>query len=1000
MTEWIITSSVLIVVVVLLRQLLKGKISLRLQYALWAIVLVRLLVPITFGESKISVLNVLDQAASVVEQQEPVEEPTVSDPGWEPIGVTSNPLPSGTVVMPSVPEDPYPVISELPEPDEPSGAPTVSVAQLLTPFWLCGITVVGLWFLFTNLRFWLRLRRSRRVLALDCPIRVYVTGAAETPCLFGLIRPAVYLTPEVAEDEVALRHVLAHELTHYRHWDHVWSVLRCVCLAVHWYNPLVWLAASLSRRDAELACDESTIRRIGEEERTAYGRTLIGLTCVHRSNLLHTATTMTGSKKSIKERIVLIAKKPKMAVYTLIAVLLIAAIAVGCTFTGAERLPLVSRLEKLEEESVNLMASQLDSKFYWLSEDEYGEVIEVLRGITEDQCLEKVEYPGEFSYSLRVYADGEGWDFRLVTSEKYGDGVIGLYDDSDEDYTKAYWLWIDSPELYQYIIELFNREKAEDPEPPAFVQVTAEVYIEQQRAEVEQKYIAVSVTHEILSELKGLTRLDLGTAGLDYAVEMWRLDYDITVAINRGQDANTMAHTVYLVFLYDYINEQYTRLIGSVDDETLLSVYNTPEMLAKYGDMYRAAAMETYGQYAEASKQLDTPVSPSGGLYNLTKRGDTVSLTLHTKEGGAQRTFDLDYQSDGWKTTNLRTGISWNLLSEAPEGDWDYWLTYTSEDGTVSVTFYAGENGPVCYRDEQRTVWWTERGGTPDAETLREEVYDICQSEQELSTGFSGVGLTVKADGAKAAAEEFARVYGEALMDTYDFITDYKYTHLEVREVSKDVDALVGMFRYYVLPAGGSDAYLAEEIFTKTEDGWFYSNPAPVFLLERVGDGLWQCTAYGAYSGFTLSEFGYENGMVGAIMGNTELYRCEGDDPYEAALKLITAYVEDLMVPDDLRSFTITQYRNLTVEIEPTLEMSDAAISQYIYNLSTEEIGENTWILEFGMEYRWDGVLHDPPNGPSTGVPDDYWETVVHQGSPRGFLLTRNGNEFTLQSRY
>lgn len=359
MTEWIVSSVVLITVVALVRQLLKGKISLRLQYALWAIVLVRLLVPITFGESKISVLNVLDQAASVVEHQEPAEEPTVSDPGWEPIGGSPAPIPTTPVITPGatinpdpvVPEQPEPVVPIVPDPgmnsdpvtepeppavDEPVGAPVVTAAQILTVLWLCGIAVVGLWFLFTNLRFWLRLRRSRRVLELDCPIPVYVTGAAETPCLFGLIRPAIYLTPEVAEDEVALRHVLAHELTHYHHWDHVWSVLRCVCLAVHWYNPLVWLAASLSRRDAELACDESTIRRIGEEERTAYGRTLIGLTCVHRSNLLHTATTMTGSKKSLKERIVLIAKKPKMAIYTLVAVILIAAIAVGCTFTGAK----------------------------------------------------------------------------------------------------------------------------------------------------------------------------------------------------------------------------------------------------------------------------------------------------------------------------------------------------------------------------------------------------------------------------------------------------------------------------------------------------------------------------------------------------------------------------------------------------------------------------------------------------------------------------------------
>lgn len=72
-----------------------------------------------------------------------------------------------------------------------------------------------------------------------------------------------------------LRHTVEHEITHFRHGDHFWSALRSVCIALHWYNPLVWWAAILSRNDAELACDEGTIRRIGEDARAEYGRTLI-----------------------------------------------------------------------------------------------------------------------------------------------------------------------------------------------------------------------------------------------------------------------------------------------------------------------------------------------------------------------------------------------------------------------------------------------------------------------------------------------------------------------------------------------------------------------------------------------------------------------------------------------------------------------------------------------------------------------------------------------------
>ena len=631
MTEWIVSSVVLIVVVALVRQLLKGKISLRLQYALWAIVLVRLLVPITFGESKISVLNVLDEAASVVEQQEPAEEPTVSDPAWEPIGGSPAPIPTAPVVTPGatinpgpvVPEQPEPVVPIVPDPgtvsdpvtepetpavDEPSGAPLVSVAQLLTPFWLCGIVVVSLWFLSTNLRFWLRLRRSRRVLELDCPIRVYVTGAAETPCLFGLIRPAIYLTPEVAEDEVALRHVLAHELTHYRHWDHVWSVLRCVCLAVHWYNPLVWLAASLSRRDAELACDESTIRRIGEEERTAYGRTLIGLTCVHRSNLLHTATTMTGSKKSIKERIVLIAKKPKMAIYTLIAVILIAAIAVGCTFTGAKRKGGLSHLAQLEADSIDLVVLGHAPYSCKLPEEQYGELVDLLHRAAEQPVLKEMtvteaeDYPDGVEYAMTVIFDGETC---IVNCIPDGDNGAELFCYSFGPTTEVgeYSLcWIEFDELYQFIkqaVDAYVEEELPSDTPQAVLDCAEQVLADQLA-----EYIQENGKGD-RTELVSLKQHETGTAGLNDAVFVYRITYNL----HWGNAFEY--HQRYMVLGYDYFTEEYILLDDFSADE-LVARYGTEELLAKYdGSMFVAAAMEAY---AEWKKDTPEPADPNAEL--------------------------------------------------------------------------------------------------------------------------------------------------------------------------------------------------------------------------------------------------------------------------------------------------------------------------------------------------------------------------------------------------
>ena len=334
MMEWIITSSVLILVVAALRTVLKGKISLRLQYALWGLVLVRLLLPISLFDSGFSVMNAVEHAAPALTE----------DAGDVVLGYRDYITPDLSVVEPDPnmpPEEQEKQYeenltawkAEMEAAKAETGTP-VTVGGILKALWLVGSALVALWFLAVNLRFGIKLRKDRTAVAVeDYPLPVYCSAQVETPCLYGLFRPVVYLTDEVTEETMG--HVLAHELTHYRHGDHVWSALRCLCLTLHWYNPLVWLAACLSRRDAELACDEGALRCIGEEQRTAYGHTLIGLTCRRRSNLALTATTMTGSKKGIAERILLIAKKPQMKKWTLAVLLVLVIVAAGCTFSGA-----------------------------------------------------------------------------------------------------------------------------------------------------------------------------------------------------------------------------------------------------------------------------------------------------------------------------------------------------------------------------------------------------------------------------------------------------------------------------------------------------------------------------------------------------------------------------------------------------------------------------------------------------------------------------------------
>ena len=347
MMQWIVSSSVLILVVIALRYVLRGKLSLRMQYALWLLVLVRLLVPVSFGASDLSVMNAVPERAPTV-QQGTYKQDIVGERNDAPAN-------GGTVGIPAQ------SMSEAAPPDLVQNVTTATVtaptvektdwARIAKTVWLAGAAALGLVFLAVNLRFGKKLRRSReRVEETDACLPVYESGETDTPCLFGVAKPSIYVTPDTRTEAETLRYALAHEQTHYRHGDNLWAVLRGVCLALHWYNPLVWWAAELSRRDAELACDEATIRRIGESERAAYGRTLIRMTCEKRPALLVTATMMTDSGKGLKERISLLVKKPKTAAYTAVAVLLIAGLSVACTFTdGRENAELAEPFGKSYE---------------------------------------------------------------------------------------------------------------------------------------------------------------------------------------------------------------------------------------------------------------------------------------------------------------------------------------------------------------------------------------------------------------------------------------------------------------------------------------------------------------------------------------------------------------------------------------------------------------------------------------------------------------------------
>lgn len=339
MTEWFVSSAVLAALLIGAHYLLRGKISARLQYALWLVLLVRLLLPLSIGKTAVSVANLLPEAEpATVIQAEPA--------AVLPAQAASAPEPSAPAAPVQTPVQPVQRPASMPaqaetdsaEPEKPAQKPAASVRKIFLFVWASGAALLGLWFLFCNLRYGRQLRAGvlRAIAPKEGRPAVRLTRTALSPCLFGLFPPVIYVTMDCAQDEQLLHHCAEHEYTHYLHRDHIWAVLRGVCLALHWFNPLVWWAAALSRTDAELFCDEDTVRRLGEDVRADYGRSLIRMTCRERVDPLSAATTMSGRGGQLKTRIISITKHPKTAIPVLILVLLLCAAAVGCTMTGAK----------------------------------------------------------------------------------------------------------------------------------------------------------------------------------------------------------------------------------------------------------------------------------------------------------------------------------------------------------------------------------------------------------------------------------------------------------------------------------------------------------------------------------------------------------------------------------------------------------------------------------------------------------------------------------------
>ena len=323
--------SLLAALLLLLRPLLRGRVSHTLLYALWLLVLLRLCLPVGIT---------LSLPSGSVQGQ------TQAEVHFTPSGAlpkeTPAPLPPSGEEK-STPPAPAP---------PPEQKPAPALVELLnspgfwTVLWGVGAFLSMGWYSAGYLSF---IKKMRKTMAAPSPaaqvllrelepagrVQLWESPLAVSPLLMGPVKPVILLPPGLT-DEGQLRDILAHELTHARRHDLLYKWLVAAVSSLHWFNPLMLLVRRETGRLCELSCDEAATAGMDAAGRRHYGETLLALAAAPASRGL-LAVTLCEEKDRLRERLEAIALPRRKGAVSMVLSGLLAVLVCGCALiSGAQ----------------------------------------------------------------------------------------------------------------------------------------------------------------------------------------------------------------------------------------------------------------------------------------------------------------------------------------------------------------------------------------------------------------------------------------------------------------------------------------------------------------------------------------------------------------------------------------------------------------------------------------------------------------------------------------
>lgn len=237
---------------------------------------------------------------------------------------------------------------------------------------------------------------------------IYESEFVDSPFVFGVVKPNIYLPMHM--DEGTAAYVIAHERAHLARRDHWWKVLGYLVLALHWFNPLVWLAYILFCRDIELACDEKVVKGLDGAARADYSQALLSCAAPGRAVA---ACPLAFGEGNIKTRVKSALHYKKPAFWVAAAAVLAVVIVAVCFLTNpkSERGSLVwaQKLNAADVASIELYvpAEGKARQYKKLGTEEMAQAVELINS-SRGTYIEKPEtvYGGLPVWFLLTMDDG------------------------------------------------------------------------------------------------------------------------------------------------------------------------------------------------------------------------------------------------------------------------------------------------------------------------------------------------------------------------------------------------------------------------------------------------------------------------------------------------------------------------------------------------------------------------------------------------------------------